>query len=204
MRGVYPSGPAARAGLYSGDTIVRIQDQPVATPEDAIRAVRELAVNEPAEFTIRRDDEELTITLVPGERRYLLVDSWARYAAAFGSALETVFAGPDLEPRPSALVVPEPLRPVALNEAAARREVLGRYLALSGPVTLADIASRYAFDPAWVHRRLDEWERSHVLVRGAFGAERDVVRWSARRPLERARRVELATSFARKGSGKRI
>ena len=128
----------------------------------------------------------------PGMRRYLLVDSWARYAAAFGNALETAYVGIDSEPRPAALVVPEPLRQVALTDTAARREVLGRYLALSGPVTLADITSRYAFDAAWVQRRLDEWERSQVLVRGTFGADRDVVRWTARRPLERARRLELA------------
>lgn len=68
VRGVYPSGPAARAGLYSGDTIVSIRDRSVTTPEEAIAAVRELAVNEPAEFKIRRDDEELTVTVQPDRR----------------------------------------------------------------------------------------------------------------------------------------
>ena len=139
-----------------------------------------------------RSGRLIAVELAPGDRRYLLVDSWARYAAAFGTVLETVFVGPDLESRPAALVVPEPLRQAALTEAAARREVLGRYLAVSGPVTLMEVTSRYAFNGSWVQRRLDEWERSHVLVRGAFGAERDTVRWTARRPLERARRLELA------------
>jgi ATP-dependent Lhr-like helicase len=134
----------------------------------------------------------IAFDLAPRDRRFLLVDSWARYAAAFGDTLDVALAGTDLEPRPAALIVPEPLRQVALTESAARREVLGRYLALSGPVTVTEITSRYAFDASWVQRRLDEWERSQVLVRGAFGADRDVVRWTARRPLERARRLELA------------
>jgi ATP-dependent Lhr-like helicase len=132
------------------------------------------------------------IELLKGDRRFILVDSWARYAAAFGDTADTVLVGRDLETRPAALVVPEPLRQVGLTETAARREVLGRFLALSGPVSLADIGARYAFDVAWVQRRLDEWERGQVLVRGAFGSDREVVRWTARRPLERARRMELA------------
>ena len=70
--------------------------------------------------------------------------------------------------------------------------MLGRYLALSGPVSINDISARYALDSAWVQRRLDDWERTRVLVRGSFGPDREVVRWTARRPLERARRVELA------------
>ena len=139
--------------------------------------------------------------LVPGSRRFLLVDTWARYAAAFGESLQTVFApgahgtsGDDtaLEARPAAEVIPEPLRQVALTGATARRDVLARYLALAGPVSIADIAARYPFEQQWLQHRLDEWERARVLVRGSFGPERGVVRWTARRPLERARRLELA------------
>ena len=88
--------------------------------------------------------------------------------------------------------MPDALRQVALTESAARRDVLSRYLSLSGPVTISDITTRYAFETNWLQRRMDEWERARVLVRGSFGRERDVVRWTARRPLERARRIELA------------
>jgi ATP-dependent Lhr-like helicase len=109
-----------------------------------------------------------------------LVDSWARYAAAFGNVLRTD------------AVIPEALREEALTPAAARRDVLARYLALAGPVSITDIQARYPFDSAWLERRLDEWERTRVLVRGSLGPERGVVRWTARRPLERARRLELA------------
>ena len=128
--------------------------------------------------------------LRPGDRRFFLVENWARYAAAFGDALQSVFVNENV--RPAADVIPDALRQVALTEAAARRDVLSRYLALSGPVSLDDITSRYAFETRWLERRLDEWERAGVLVRGSFGPDRDVVRWMARRPLERARRVELA------------
>jgi ATP-dependent Lhr-like helicase len=125
--------------------------------------------------------------LQPGDRRFFLIDAWARYSAAFGE--DVLRSGSDSN-------LPHQLTPIpheaVLTESAARREVLGRYLQLSGPVTLDEIAARYAFDTAWTQRRLDEWERARVLVRGSFGPERDVVRWTARRPLERARRVELA------------
>ena len=134
----------------------------------------------------------LAAEFLPGDRRFFLVDAWARYAAAFGESLQTVFAGTALEPRPATEVVPEPLRQVALTPSAGRRDVLSRFLMLSGPLSLAEVAGRYALKPEWVQRRLDEWERGRVLVRGSFGPERDVVRWTARRPLERARRMELA------------
>ncbi|HEX6315039.1 MAG TPA: DEAD/DEAH box helicase [Gemmatimonadaceae bacterium] len=134
----------------------------------------------------------IAMALRSEEQRYVSTDAWSRYAAAFGDVANTVYAGSAREPKRATDVIPEPLRQLALTPAAARRDVLGRYLALSGPVTVADILTRYAFDAGWVQRRLDEWERARVLVRGSFGTERDVVRWTARRPLERARRLELA------------
>jgi ATP-dependent Lhr-like helicase len=134
----------------------------------------------------------VAVDIRPRDRRYLLADAWARYAAAFGDAVYTVLAGRELTPRPAPQVIPEALWQVALTPSAARREVLSRFMALAGPVSLADISARYAFDGDWLQQRLEDWERARVLVRGAFGPERDVVRWTARRPLERAKRLELS------------
>ncbi|HEX6629576.1 MAG TPA: hypothetical protein VF048_00710, partial [Gemmatimonadaceae bacterium] len=127
------------------------------------------------------------------ERRFLLADAYARYAAAFGAdALGTVEAGPELAPVPAAEAVPDVLRVVALERRAARREILARWLALAGPVSVEEIRARYAFPAAWIRRRLEDWERAGTLVRGTFGGDRAAVRWCSRRLLEQARRRELA------------
>ena len=126
-------------------------------------------------------------------QRFMLVDSYRRYAAAFGdAAMATVSSGVDLEPSAAVDVVPDVLRTAALTPKAARREILARFVALAGPVSVDDVLARYDFDAAWVERRLEEWERNDVLVRGVFGGVRDVPRWCSRRLLEQARRRELA------------
>jgi len=127
------------------------------------------------------------------ELRYLLVDNYSRYAAAFewdDSML--VMAGAALESKRATDVVPDALRGPALTRGAARREVLQRFLSLAGPVSVDEIRQRYDFNAAWVERRLTEWERKSVLVRGVFGGDRSVARWCSRRLLEQARRRELA------------
>ncbi len=127
------------------------------------------------------------------ERRFLLVDSFGRYAAAFGaSALATVAAGETLDSRPAAAVVPEVLRAAALTRRAAWRELVARFVSLAGPVSVDDVRARYDLDARWVQRRLEEWERTGVLVRGVFGGDRDTARWCSRRLIEQARRRELA------------
>jgi len=127
------------------------------------------------------------------EMRYLLVDNYSRYAAAFEwDETMLVMAGPALESRPATEVVPEALRGPALTRGAARREVLSRFLALAGPVSVDEVRERYDFAAGWTERRLEEWERKGVLVRGVFGGDRAVARWCSRRLLEQARRRELA------------
>jgi ATP-dependent helicase Lhr and Lhr-like helicase len=127
------------------------------------------------------------------EPRYLMVENFARYASAFGAdAMAMVRAGPALEPKPAASAVPEPLRAPALKRSAARSEIVARFVALAGPVSVDDVRRRYDFPADWVQRRLEEWERSGVLVRGVFGGDREVPRWCSRRLLEQARRRELA------------
>ena len=107
--------------------------------------------------------------------RFILRDDVPRYLAAFGpSVVRDAFAEP------------------VLTERAARREILSRFVALAGPVSIDDVRARYDFDPAWIERRLEEWERKQVLVRGVFGGDRATTRWCSRRLLEQARRRELA------------
>src|SRR5690242_18377959 len=125
------------------------------------------------------------------ELRYLLVDNYSRYAAAFEwDDAMLVMAGPALESKRASDVVPDALRGAALTRGAARREVLQRFLSLAGPVSVDEVRERYDFNAAWAERRLTEWERKGVLVRGVFGGDRDVARWCSRRLLEQARRRE--------------
>ena len=127
------------------------------------------------------------------ELRYLLVDNYSRYAAAFEwDDAMLVMAGPALESKRATEVVPDALRGAALTRGAARREVLQRFVALAGPVSVEEVRERYDFSAAWVERRLTEWERKGMLVRGVFGGDRAVARWCSRRLLEQARRRELA------------
>lgn len=100
------------------------------------------------------------------ESRFVLAETTPRYAAAFG----------DRSP----------------SRAAARREILVRFVSLAGAFSVDDVTRRYAFDPGWVRERLDEWTRTGRLVRGAFGRDAAAERWCSRRLLEQARRRELA------------
>ena len=115
--------------------------------------------------------------------RFILVDAYPRYVAAFGKGL-LASASED--------AIPAALREPVLTDRAARREVLARWIALAGPVSIHDALLRHAFDAKWVERRLEEWEQKNVLVRGVFGGDRSVARWCSRRLLEQARRRELA------------
>ncbi len=75
---------------------------------------------------------------------------------------------------------------------AARREIFARYLALSGPVTVNDVAARYPYPRQWIAARLAEWERAGTLVRGRFRPGVVEPQWCSRRVVDRARRRALA------------
>jgi ATP-dependent Lhr-like helicase len=132
-------------------------------------------------------------TAIGDERRWFLIDGYGRYASAFGAAAVAVLGTlADAPPRAADDVIPDALRAAALTQRAARREVVARWLALAGPVSVEEVRARYDLPMRWVERRLEEWERAGVLVRGTFGGERAVTRWCSRRLLEQARRRELA------------
>lgn len=65
---VYPSGPAARAGLQTGDIILQIQDQKVEGTSDVVMVVREFQPQAQIELLIRRDQQQLKVPVVLGSR----------------------------------------------------------------------------------------------------------------------------------------
>jgi ATP-dependent Lhr-like helicase len=117
------------------------------------------------------------------EQRVVLVESLPRYLSAFDA-----LAIPDS--------VPDPFRRPSLTQGAARREILARFLALAGPVTVDEIRRRYDFDREWVERRLADLTERGTLVRGRFSlpGHESALRWCSRRLVEQARRRALAVA----------
>ncbi|MEO7361970.1 MAG: DEAD/DEAH box helicase, partial [Gemmatimonadaceae bacterium] len=127
------------------------------------------------------------------EERFILVDAFPRYVAAFGAPqLHTVRSGLALTLQEANVAVPAPLLQPVLEPPAARREILSRWMSLAGVFSVNDVRARYNFDVAWVERRLAAAEQKQIVLRGVFGGGRDVTRWCSRRLLEQARRRELA------------
>ncbi len=62
---VREEGPAARGGLREGDVIVSVGGIDLTTEEGG-QAFGRLRAGEPAEFMVRRDGQELTVTVTPG------------------------------------------------------------------------------------------------------------------------------------------
>jgi ATP-dependent Lhr-like helicase len=123
----------------------------------------------------------VTITLgLEPEPRYILAETYPRYVSAFGQeALGKV-------------KVPEVFREAVMTTAAARREILARFIALSGPITVREIRERYGWEERWIETRLTEWQRTGKLVRGRFRSEYSEPEWCSRRVAEIARRRALA------------
>lgn len=127
--------------------------------------------------------------------RFIPIEAYARYAAAFGTrALATVRWGLNLDETPAAAAIPDALLTSDLDRMSARREILLRWIALAGVFSIDDITSRYDFHRDWIEKRLALAEQKQTIVRGAFGGERTIARWCSRRLLEQARRRELAAA----------
>ncbi|MGQ0634146.1 MAG: PDZ domain-containing protein [Planctomycetaceae bacterium] len=65
---VYPAGPAARAGLQTGDIITQVNNQAIDGSADLIDTVQDLKPQAEAQFVVLRDDEPLKVPVVLGSR----------------------------------------------------------------------------------------------------------------------------------------
>jgi len=130
------------------------------------------------------------------EWRYILTESFPRYLAAFGSEVmaRVVTSGGDGNEAEIAAedVIPDVLRQASVTQAAARREILARFVALSGPVTVSEAHARYGIDEMWIESRFTEWQRTGKLVRGKFREGITDPEWCSRRIAEMGRRRALA------------
>ncbi|HEX6533255.1 MAG TPA: DEAD/DEAH box helicase [Gemmatimonadaceae bacterium] len=127
------------------------------------------------------------------EWRVVLAESYPTYAAAFGAErVARVRVGRALEERAAGDVLPAALATPVLEPRAARREILARFLALAGPITVSEVRARYGWGARWIEARLTEWERTGRLVCARFRRGVTATEWCSRRIAERARRRALA------------
>ncbi|HEX2778849.1 MAG TPA: hypothetical protein VHM30_05065, partial [Gemmatimonadaceae bacterium] len=172
----------------AGDLTVEELQARIATAEEGVRG-------SPLEELMARGRAiSVAIPTSGGPQwRVILTENYPRYVAAFGeTAMATVRRGEASGEAAASDAVPEMLRHATLTRGAARREILWRWLALAGAVSVADIRARYDIPVAKIEARIAEWERAQRLVR--VGSTDGVPRWCTRAVLELARRRELAAA----------
>ena len=88
---VVPDGPAARAGLTTGDVLLNVGDREVHTNVDYLRRIVTAKPREPLAVGVRRDGKEVRVTTTPWSR------SDAAILGAIGAELEEVDSDADAE-----------------------------------------------------------------------------------------------------------
>jgi C-terminal processing protease CtpA/Prc len=82
---VYPSGPAARAGLYPGDVIQQINGQQVTSGSELVAALEQMHPGDKAEIIVLRNNEPTKLTATLGSRdSFVSRDRWSDHYSGRG------------------------------------------------------------------------------------------------------------------------
>jgi S1-C subfamily serine protease len=68
ITGFADNSPAEKAGLKSGDVIVKLQDKPVKTRDDVLEIMGKTKPGEKVPVTVKRDGKEQTVNVTLGTR----------------------------------------------------------------------------------------------------------------------------------------
>ncbi len=69
LMGVAPGGPADQAGLKAGDVIIQLGEQKIGSLDDFDLALRKFSAGDKAEVTVRREEQEVKLTVTLGQPR---------------------------------------------------------------------------------------------------------------------------------------
>jgi serine protease Do len=69
---ITPGSPADKAGLKSGDVILRFGGQPVSKDHELFTRINRRPIDQPVEIVVRRGEEQLTVTAMVADREALL------------------------------------------------------------------------------------------------------------------------------------
>ena len=68
LSGVMKNGPAEKAGLKAGDTIIRLAKMPIQNIYDYVRAINMLKVGEAVDVSVLRNKSKLEFMLIPAPK----------------------------------------------------------------------------------------------------------------------------------------
>jgi ATP-dependent helicase Lhr and Lhr-like helicase len=135
--------------------------------------------------------EEMRARTAAPEARRSVVDPLEALIAA-GRVVEIDVNGPDHPSRFISRELTAQYTAALAGDRSARREILRRYLLISGPRTLDEINERYRWPEQWIEAQLVRWQQTGKLIRGSFRVGVTATEWSSSTMLERARRRALA------------
>ncbi|MFW5996565.1 MAG: trypsin-like peptidase domain-containing protein [Lentisphaeria bacterium] len=116
VNNVFEGQPAEKAGIQTGDVIVKVGDEEVETPHDLQFAVLKYSPGDDVEIEVLREDERKTITVTPIKR-----DETARRGGVPGDEDALAKAGLQLETNDRGVVITEVRNGSVADAAGLRR-----------------------------------------------------------------------------------